>query len=114
MGKADTVAKAASPTQTGKTSPATGRAKLAVDGDWGPLTQKELQRQLGVTANGKKNAETRKALQRKIGVKADGVFGPISKKALQRKLGVSADGVIGPKTVKALQKALNAGKVANW
>ena len=113
-GKADTVAKAASPTQTGKTSPATGRAKLAVDGDWGPLTQKELQRQLGVTANGKKNAETRKALQRKIGVKADGVFGPISKKALQRKLGVSADGVIGPKTVKALQKALNAGKVANW
>ena len=113
-GKADTVATAASPAQKGKTSAATGRAKLGVDGDWGPLTTRELQRQLGVTASGALDAATYRALQKKLGVAADGVFGPVTKKALQRKLGVEADGSIGPKTVKALQKALNAGKVAKW
>lgn len=89
-------------------------AKLAVDGQWGKLTTKELQRQLGVTVTGRLNAMTYQALQKRLKVTADGYFGPVSKKALQKKLGVTADGYIGPVTVKALQRALNAGKVAKW
>ena len=98
------------PAESEQTKP----SKLSIDGDWGVMTQKELQRQLGVKVTGKKDAATYKALQKKLGVKADGVFGPVTKKALQKKLGVSADGVIGHVTVRALQKALNAGKVGKW
>ena len=89
-------------------------SKLEVDGEWGKLTQKELQRQLGVKVTGGKNRATYRALQRKLGVKATGNFGPITKKALQKKLGVQQDGIVGPVTVKALQRELNAGKVEKW
>ncbi|WP_158274542.1 peptidoglycan-binding domain-containing protein [Cellulomonas sp. WB94] len=82
---------------------------LVVDGIWGDLTTKALQRALGVTDDGIIGPITRKALQRRIGVTADGIWGPITHKALQRHLGVTADGIWGPITVKALQDRLNAG-----
>lgn len=115
--KADTTAAASSPTQT--TAGGSKTAKLKVDGDWGTLTTKALQKQLGIKATGKRDAALYSALRAKIGPKAnppsnDGVFTKALKKRLQKKLGVAQDGVIGPKTVKALQRALNAGKVAKW
>ena len=113
-GKANGLAKATSPSQTGEVSKATGRTKLNVDGDWGPLTTKELQRQLKVTVDGNFGPQSTKALQKKLKVKADGVFGPVTKKALQKKLKVTVDGYVGPQTIKALQKALNKGQIAKW
>ena len=112
-GRADYVAKAESPSQTGKVSKATGRTKLSVDGDFGPLTKRELRRQLGVSDGTKFDAVAIKALQKKVGVKQDGIYGPITKKAYRRKLGLPED-ANARTTVKALQRALNAGKVAKW
>lgn len=88
-------------------------AKLAVDGSFGPLTKKEMQRQLGVKVTGKFDKATKKALQKKLKVAVDGVWGPKSKAALRKALGLSASATKAA-TVKALQKALNAGKVAKW
>jgi len=82
---------------------------LEVDGDFGPLTCKALQRVLGVTVDGLFGPQTKVALQRKLGVKADGSFGPISVRALQTRLGVGRDGSWGPITTRALQGRLNAG-----
>lgn len=114
-GKANTTAKASSPSQTSKAS----SAKLAVDGDWGTLTTKELRRQLGLKVNGRRNAVLYSALRVKIGPKAnpasnDGVLTPALVRHLQRKLGVKATGKVDARTVKALQRALNKGKVAKW
>ena len=110
--KADTVAKASSPKQVGK-------AKLAVDGDWGTETTRELRRQLGLKASGRRDAELYSAMRSKLGPKAkpqsnDGKLTKALKVRLQRKLGVAESGVVDVRTVKALQRALNAGKVARW
>ncbi len=54
-------------------------------------------------------------LQRKLGLSADGDFGPATKKALaawQRSHGLTADGVAGPQTRSAL--GLGAGAVLQW
>jgi cell wall-associated NlpC family hydrolase len=54
-------------------------------------------------------------LQRKIGIAADGEFGPATKKALaawQRAHGLTADGVAGPQTRSAL--GIGAGAVLEW
>lgn len=96
---------------TPATKPTAASTSLAVDGLWGVLTTKALQRRLGVTSDGIFGPVTTKALQRLLGVTADGVFGPITKRALQRRLGVAADGIVGPITTKALQRALNAGRL---
>ena len=88
-------------------------AKLAVDGSFGPLTKKELQRQLGVKVTGKFDKATKRALQKKLKVAVDGVWGPKSKAAYRRKLGIAEDAG-GKAACRALQKALNAGKVAKW
>ena len=87
--------------------------KLVVDGSFGPLTKKELQRQLGIKQTGKFDKATKKALQRKLKVAVDGVWGPKSKAAYRRKLGIAED-ASGKAACRALQKALNAGKVAKW
>jgi peptidoglycan hydrolase-like protein with peptidoglycan-binding domain len=83
--------------------------KLVVDGSFGPLTIKALQRNLGVEADGLFGPNTKKMLQHFLGVKADGLIGPITIKALQRHVGVTADGSWGPITTSAIQRNLNAG-----
>lgn len=86
-----------------------GRELLEVDGDFGPLTRKALQRALGVDDDGDIGPITKKALQRRVGVEDDGDIGPDTKRALQRRVGATVDGAWGPETTKALQRALNAG-----
>ena len=84
-------------------------SKLDVDGEWGPLTTKALQRELGVAVDGELGPETTKALQARLGVTVDGIIGTETRTALQRRLGVEADGFWGPVTVRALQNQLNRG-----
>lgn len=50
-------------------------------------------------------------VQRRLGVEADGVLGPDTVTAWQRKLGVTVDGYAGVETGKAIQRELNAGRV---
>jgi hypothetical protein len=81
---------------------------LIVDGGWGKLTTRALQRHLDVPDDGEIGPQTRKALQRELHVPADGAWGPVTRKALQKELGVTQDGEWGPQTVKALQRKLNS------
>ena len=105
---------------------------LKVDGKWGPVTTKAVQKWLGTKQDGKVSHQrkrheryltacspnswkfspfgsspTIKALQRKLRVKDDGLCGPVTITALQNFLGVKSDGVCGTETVKALQRYLN-------
>lgn len=89
--------------------PAKQSGRLDVDGAWGALTTKALQRALGVEDDGVIGPQTIKALQRRIGAAPDGALGPQTRKALQRHLGVKQDGVWGTNTTRALQARLNAG-----
>ena len=101
------------PQATSATSSTSSNTKLAVDGMFGPLTKKELQRQLGVRVTGKWDRATKKALQKRLKVAVDGIWGPKSKAAYRKKLGLPTNAT-GKATAKALQEALNAGKVAKW
>lgn len=83
------------------------RPPLIVDGVWGKLTTRSLQRWIGVEDDGDIGPKTRKGLQRKLGVKDDGDWGPVTRKALQQVLGVDEDGEWGKQTMKALQRRLN-------
>lgn len=85
-------------------------AGLTVDGAFGPMTIKALQRRLGVSADGVFGPISRRALQRHLGVAADGVIGPITVRALQRRVGAAEDGSWGPNTTRALQRALNENR----
>lgn len=82
-------------------------ATLAVDGVFGPLTKRALQRHLGVTADGVFGPVTKCALQRHLEVRTDGVIGPITVRALQREIGARVDGQWGPETTRCLQRYLN-------
>jgi hypothetical protein len=87
---------------------------LEVDGVFGPLTCRALQRALNVqgydlVVDGEFGPLTKRALQRYLGVAVDGAIGPISTRALQRHVGASQDGQWGPQTTRCLQGALNAG-----
>ena len=82
-------------------------AKLAVDGQFGPLTVRALQRVLRVPVDGVYGPQTRRALQSWLGVPVDGVIGRVTVKALQARVGAATDGDWGPKTTKALQSYLN-------
>ena len=66
------------------------RARLTVDGAFGPLTKKALQQHLQVTQ--------------------DGQIGPRTVTALQQHVGAAPDGEWGPDTTRHLQRALNAGQ----
>lgn len=87
----------------------TAAHRIAVDGRWGALTTKALQRELGVRADGIRGWGTVRALQLRLKIAGTGAFTLATRKALQRHLGVRADGVVGPVSVKALQRRLNAG-----
>lgn len=85
---------------------------LRVDGEFGPLTIRALQRALGVAADGEFGPISKKAFQARLNVATDGAIGPITIKALQRRIGLTGraiDGKMGPITIRALQVALNAG-----
>lgn len=84
-----------------------GRPPLIVDGVWGKLTTRAMQRWVGVEDDGVIGPLTRKAFQKKIGVVADGDWGPVTRKTLQQLLGVTVDGEWGKQTVKAFQRKLN-------
>jgi resuscitation-promoting factor RpfB len=55
-------------------------------------------------------------LQRRLGVRADGAFGPRTRAAVrrfQRRHGLEADGIVGPLTARALGLTLVAARVAS-
>jgi lysozyme family protein len=110
---ADAAKKAKSALDAKKAEEAARKAalpKLTVDGTWGAATTAAIQTVLGTKVGGAWiNNTDATELQKKLGVTADGLFGTNSNKALQEYLKVPADGVFGPNSVKALQKALNAG-----
>lgn len=87
---------------------ATTATTLAVDGQFGPLTVRALQRLLRVPVDGVYGPQTKRALQSWLGVAVDGIVGPKTVRALQAKVGASVDGDWGPKTTRALQAWLNA------
>ncbi|MEK3909626.1 LysM peptidoglycan-binding domain-containing protein [Oceanobacillus sp. FSL W7-1309] len=113
--------------------PVTNKAKLKIDGYWGPATTRALQKALGTTQDGiisgqysnnvtkaipsvkfgTSGSNVIRALQRKVGAKADGYIGPATVRALQRYLGTPQDGVISKPSmmVKELQRRLNKGKL---
>lgn len=61
--------------------------------------------------NTRKGSLVVKELQKKLGVTADGLLGPATVRAWQRKLGVKVDGLPGRETGRAIQRALNKGKI---
>ncbi|WP_281164113.1 transglycosylase family protein [Demetria terragena] len=97
-----------SDSDTGNSTPSAG--KLAVDGSFGPLTVKGVQKWVGTTQDGSFGPGTKKALQRKVGVAQDGDIGPATVAALQTKVGISRDGAasLNSRTVRGLQTYLNA------
>ncbi|MDQ0158949.1 N-acetylmuramoyl-L-alanine amidase [Alkalibacillus salilacus] len=108
------------------------KANLKIDGKWGKLTTRALQRYLGtpidsVISNQVRNHVTAqivsgitfgdggslviRALQKLIGAKEDGYLGPKTIEALQQYLGTVVDGKLSDPSlvVETLQRALNEG-----
>ncbi|KNX38188.1 transglycosylase [Luteipulveratus halotolerans] len=88
----------------------TSTGELAVDGSFGPLTTKGVQKWVGTTQDGSFGPITKRALQRKVGVTQDGSIGPKTVAALQSRIGISRDGAsyLNSRTVTALQRYLNS------
>jgi peptidoglycan hydrolase-like protein with peptidoglycan-binding domain len=85
------------------------RVRLAVDGDFGPLSKKRLQQWAGVAQDGDLGPISWKAIQRKVGgLAVDGAPGPLTWRRLQTVVGSPADGIPGPVTYRALQSYLNS------
>lgn len=89
--------------------------KLAVDGKFEPVTCAAMQRALNehgatLTVDGAFGLLTKKALQKHLNVTQDGHISPQTVKALQKHVGAAQDGDWGPDTTRHLQMALNAGK----
>lgn len=83
--------------------------KSAVEKIIGPLTNQELQRWVGVKADGKMNTATVKALQTTLNVKVTGRLDVATVKALQIKIGAKQDGKasFSAETTTKLQEFLN-------
>src|SRR5690625_81432 len=128
--------KGGKPQPASKSKPAASNPKganLSVDGKWGPVTTRALQRSLntvvdGVISSQPKNSATQalyggvtwgskgslviRTLQNKVGSTVDGKLGPNTVRATQKHLGTPQDGVISRPSsamVKELQRRLNAG-----
>ena len=86
-----------------------GTRTLALDGSFGPLTTKAVQKWVGTVQDGSFGPITKRALQRKLGVVQDGMIGPKTIYALQTRIGISHDGAyqLNYRTVRALQAYLN-------
>lgn len=88
---------------------------LVIDGSFGPLTVRALQRYFGTPVDGviSRPSMAIRALQKLLGVTQDGYFGPITIKALQRRFGTPVDGVLSKPSmaIKELQRRLNRGKL---
>jgi hypothetical protein len=84
------------------------RARLVVDGKFGPATIKALQRWAQVRVDGVLGPASWRAIQRKVGAPADGKPGRLTWASIQRKIGVPADGSPGRVTYAALQRYLNS------
>ena len=88
----------------------TSKAKVTVDGYWGPNTTKALQKIFGTTADGKVSNQFKCYKSQNPGLE-DGWdwkddpsgYSPLIK-AIQKKVGATQDGHIGPKTIKKIQK----------
>ncbi len=87
-----------------------GARKLVLDGSFGPLTTKAVQKWVGTVQDGSFGPITKRALQRKLGVVQDGQIGPKTIAALQSRIGISHDGAwqLNYRTVRALQAYLNS------
>lgn len=95
--------------QVKKTVPVS--SKLVVDGVFGPITAKALQRRLGVKEDGVFKAVSIKALQKILGRQQTGVMSKTDIEALQRKVKVAVDGSWGPETTRGIQRAVNEGQL---
>lgn len=76
---------------------------ITPDGVVGPVTWAAAHATVKVGSRG----DTVREIQREVGVAADGIYGPQTAKAVasrQRALWVSADGIVGPATYRALGK----------
>lgn len=111
------------------------KAYLAIDGIWGPLTTRALQRTFGTPEDGIVSGQSAwtcsqpsivaggsfkrgtggsllvRAMQRWLGVECDGSLGPESIKALQRRMDTPEDGTLSRQSlcVMEMQDKLNAG-----
>lgn len=117
-----------------KEKPTKSRTQISVDGKWGKVTTRALQRALGTPVDGIISRQLRnnvtqalyggtvhygrggspmaRALQKKVGAKVDGYLGPETVRQLQRYLGTPVDGVISRPSsvmVREMQRRLNAG-----
>lgn len=90
-------------------------ANLAVDGYFGPLTIKALQRYFGTPVDGilSRPSLVIKKLQALVGARVDGYMGKETITKMQRYFGTPVDGVLSKPSVviKALQRGLNKGKL---
>ncbi len=84
--------------------------KLAVDGSFGPMTTRAVQKWVGTAQDGSFGPMTKRALQRKVGATPDGVIGRYTVRALQVKIGAPRNGAsyLDANTVRYLQRYLNA------
>lgn len=98
---------AAAPKPATTKKPTVKKARLTVDGSFGPQTIKRLQQVVGVKQDGVFGPASKRATQKWLKVKQDGAFGPASTRALQRKVGATVDSKWGVGTTKALQRYLN-------
>jgi hypothetical protein len=94
------------PTASNNTVKVTGRLNSETWKAW-----QEVLRDHGYSGiiDGKPGPMTNRAIQKSVGVRQDGIMGPETRKAVQKHVGVKPDGIWGPVTVSAIQRALNAG-----
>ena len=97
-------------TTTTTTTSRTASRLLVVDGSFGPMTTRAVQKWTGAYQDGVWGYYAKTALQRKVGAVPDGSIGPATVRALQIKIGAPRNGAsyLDANTVRYLQRYLNA------